>query len=97
MRYETLMTVLKFADKTPTIKQVGDWVITDIGKRGPLVKSVEDGIAEGYLAIDPLNRLHLTDMGKRKLYKVGGNVRLTVAIPKEREAEFRKLLVEFLR
>lgn len=97
MRYETMMALLKFAEKEPTAKIVGDWVYTDNGNRGPLVKTVEAGIAEGLIDADPLNRLYLTDMGHRRLHKVGGNVRITVAIPQEREAEFRKMLVDFFR
>lgn len=97
MRYEKLMSLLKFADGRPIIKIVGDWVHDENNKRGPLLQTVQDGIAEGHVEVDPAGQLYLTEMGARRLYKVGGNIRLTVAIPKEREAEFRKMLLDFFR
>jgi hypothetical protein len=97
VRYEKLMSLLKSADSKPTLTVVGDWIHDENGKRGPLLQTVQDGIAEGHVEVDPANRLHLTEMGHRRLHKVGGNVRLTVAIPKEREAEFKKMLLDFFR
>jgi hypothetical protein len=97
MRYEKLMSLLKFADRQPIITAVGDWAYDENNKRGPLVKTITDGIAAGTVAIDPSNRLYLTDAGFRKLYKVGGNVRITVSVPQEREAEFRRIVADFLR
>ena len=97
MRYEKLMSVLKFADKIPTVKIVGDWVHTEDGQRGPLAQTVEQGIAEGYLEVDPASRLHLTEMGRRRLHKIGGNARIVVMVPRELEAELRKVLLDFFR
>jgi len=97
MRYEKLMSVLKFAEKIPTMKIVGDWVYTENGQRGPLVQTITDAITEGHVEVDPADRLHLTEMGRRRLHKVGGNARIVVMVPLEREAEFRKMLVDFFR
>ncbi len=97
MRYEKLMALLKFAEKEPMVKIVGDWVYTENAQRGPLVQTVEEGITECFVELDPLGRLCLTDMGYRRFHKVGGNARIVVMVPKEREAEFRKMLVDFFR
>jgi len=97
MRYETLKGVLKFAACGHVVAAVGDWVYFDGDRRGPMVSTINDAMRLGYLIVDPLGRVNLTEAGKRRLDGDGDRVtRVTVNVPTEHEQALRETIARFV-
>ena len=95
MRYEKMMRALKFAECGHHVRAVGQFVhFTDSGgtnRRGLLLETLREAIDAGFVSIDPIGRVDLTEAGRRRLNGEAQGSRLMVWVPDGREKEIRAL------
>lgn len=100
MRTETLRRVLKYAECGHFGRILGDWFwyVDSSGqeRRGPALKSVLHAQREGFVDIDPIGRVTLTQRGTERLTGASQSVVVRVKVPAGREVAFRALVADFL-
>lgn len=92
------MRALKFAECGHHVRIVG-WFVhyTDAdgtNRRGLLLKTLREAIEAGFVTIDPIGRVGLTEAGRQRLNGAAQGSRLIVVVPKGREKEIRALAAQ---